>query len=231
MTLDLAGGQSWRPGSRVARLKASHSYRSALFLVLATFLFVMAAPDERWALSVTVLLLAGTLIVAIWVSGFGWSGPKTLTVAAVGVAAAVLAGIASSETAAGAVWLVGIVLAAAIIGVIALGVVDQGEVNSQSVVGAICVYLVLGMLFSFAYGSAAKLGSGYFFAQGTDGTPAIRLYFSYITMATVGYGDYSAAGNLGRTLSVLEGLLGQLYLVTIVALLVSRLAHGQREPA
>ena len=142
-----------------------------------------------------------------------------------------LAGIASSETAAGAVWLVGIVVAAAIIGVIALGVVDQGEVNSQSVVGAICVYPVLGMLFSFAYGSAAKLGSGYFFAQGTDGTPAIRLYFSYITMATVGYGDYSAAGNLGRTLSVLEGLLGQLYLVTIVALLVSRLAHGQREPA
>ena len=231
MTLDLAGGQSWRPGSRVVRLKASHSYRSALFLVLATFLFIMAAPDERWALSVTVLLLTGTLIVAIWVSGFGWSGPKTLTAAVVGLTAAAVAGVAGGETATGSVWLVGIVLAAAVIVVIALGVVDQGEVNSQSVVGAICVYLVLGMLFSFAYGSAAKLGSGYFFAQGTDGTPAIRLYFSYITMATVGYGDYSAAGNLGRTLSILEGLLGQLYLVTIVALLVSRLAHRQRDPA
>ena len=232
MTLDLASGQSWRPGSRVARLKASHSYRPALFLVLATFLFIMAAPDERWALSVTVLLLTGTLIVAIWVSGFGWSGPKTLTAAVVGLTAAAVAGVAGGETAAGAVWLVGILLAAAIIVVIALGVVDQGEVNSQSVVGAICVYLVLGMCSSVAYGVAAKLGSGYFFAQGTDGSPAIRLYFSYITMATVGYGDYSAAGDLGRTLSVLEGLLGQLYLVTIVALLVlSRLAHGQRDPA
>jgi hypothetical protein len=79
------------------------------------------------------------------------------------------------------------------------------------------------MLFSFAYGSAAKLGSGFFFAQGTDGTAAIRLYFSYITMATVGYGDYTVAGDLGRTLAVLEGLLGQLYLVTVVALLVGRL--------
>ena len=191
----------------------------------------MAAPDERWALSVTVVLLTGTLIVAIWVSGFGWSGPKTLTAAVVGLTAAAVAGVAGGETAAGAVWLVGILLAAAIIVVIALGVVDQGEVNSQSVVGAICVYLELGMLFAFAYGSAAKLGSGYFFAQGTNGTPAIRLYFSYITMATVGYGDYSAAGNLGRTLAILEGLLGQLYLVTIVALLVSRLAHGHRDPA
>jgi hypothetical protein len=129
------------------------------------------------------------------------------------------------------VWLVGLLFAAAIIGVIALGVSDQGEVNSQSVVGAICIYLLLGMLFSFAYGSAAKLGSGFFFAQETDGTPAIRLYFSYITMATVGYGDYSAAGDFGRTLAVLEGLLGQLYLVTVLALLVSRLGRRQRTPA
>ncbi len=101
--------------------------------------------------------------------------------------------------------------------------VDQGDVNGQSVVGAICIYMLLGMLFSFAYGAAAGLGSGFFFAQGTDGTPAIRLYFSYVTMATVGYGDYSVAGDLGRTLAVLEGLLGQLYLVTVVAMLVGRL--------
>jgi hypothetical protein len=122
------------------------------------------------------------------------------------------------------------ILAAGIIVVIARGVIDQGEVNSQSVVGAVCIYLLLGMLFSFAYGSAAKLGSGFFFAQGTDGTPAIRLYFSYVTMATVGYGDYSAAGNFGRTLAVLEGLVGQLYLVTVVALLVSRLGRRHLDP-
>jgi hypothetical protein len=120
------------------------------------------------------------------------------------------------------------VLAAVIIVVIARGVIDQGEVNSQSIVGAICIYLLLGILFSFAYGSAAKLGSGFFFAQGTDGTPAIRLYFSYVTMATVGYGDYTAAGDFGRALAALEGLLGQLYLVTVVALLVGRM--GPRRP-
>jgi Ion channel len=230
MALDLASERSWRPRSRVARMKASHSYRFALFLILATFVFIMAAPDQSWTLSVTGLLLAGTLVVAVWTSGFGWSGPKTLIVITVGVATAAVAETVSGERAAGAVWLAGLVFAALIVAVIARGVIDQGEVNSQSVVGAICIYLVLGMFFAFAYASAAKLGSGYFFAQGTDGTPAIRLYFSYITMATVGYGDYSAAGDLGRTLAVLEGLLGQLYLVTVVALLVSRLGRERDDP-
>jgi len=207
----------------VARLHASRSYGVVLLLVMAMFVFIMAAPEQGWTRSVLALLLCGTLIVAAWTSGFGWSLARTLGLITVGVAIAVVAEIVSGDQAAGAVWLVGFVLAAAIIGVIVLGVVDQGEVNRQSIAGAICIYLLLGMLFSFAYGSAAKLGSGFFFAQGTDGTAAIRLYFSYITMATVGYGDYTVAGDLGRTLAVLEGLLGQLYLVTVVALLVGRL--------
>jgi hypothetical protein len=213
----------------VSRLRASHSYRFVLGLILATFVFIMAAPDETWSVSVIGLLLTATLIVAIWTSGLGWSLPRTVILIAIGVAATVVAPAVNGDTAVGAVWLVGAVFVATIMAVIALGVVDQGEVNDKSVVGAIRIYLLLGMLFSFAYGSAAKLGSGFFFAQGTDGTPAIRLYFSYITMATVGYGDYSAAGDFGRTLAVLEGLMGQLYLVTVVALLVSRLGFRRRE--
>jgi hypothetical protein len=222
-------GQAWRPGSRVARLRASHSYRFVLLLILTTFVFVMAAPDQNWALSVLGLFLCATLIVAIWTSGLGWSLPRTLFLIGIGMAAALVLETISGDDTAGAVWLVGLVLAATIIGVIAIGVLDQGEVNSQSVVGAVCIYLMLGLLFSFAYGSEAKLGSGFFFAQGTDGTASIRLYFSYITMATVGYGDYTAAGDLARTLAVLEGLLGQLYLVTVITLLVGRL--GFRRPA
>ena len=213
----------------MARLRANRTYGVVLLLVMAMFVFIMAAPEQGWTRSVLALLLCGTLIVAAWTSGFGWSLARTLGLITVGVAIAVVAEIVSGDQAAGAVWLVGFVLAAAIIGVIVLGVVDQGEVNRQSIAGAICIYLLLGMLFSFAYGSAAKLGSGFFFAQGTDGTAAIRLYFSYITMATVGYGDYTVAGDLGRTLAVLEGLLGQLYLVTVVALLVGRLRLSRPE--
>jgi hypothetical protein len=96
-------------------------------------------------------------------------------------------------------------------------------------VGAICIYLLFGLLFTFAYGAAAALGSGEFFTDGTDGTPSLRLYFSYVTLTTVGYGDYTPAGDLGHTLAIVEALLGQLYLVTVVAVLVSRLGRGHAE--
>jgi hypothetical protein len=118
-------------------------------------------------------------------------------------------------------------LTVATIATVALGVVDQGEANVQAVTGAVCVYLLIGMLFVFLYGVLAALGSGDFFAQGTDGTRSLRLYFSFVTLATVGYGDYTAAGELARTLAVVEALVGQLYLVTVIAVLVSRM-RGRR---
>ena len=122
------------------------------------------------------------------------------------------------------------VLAVVTIVTIAIGVVDQDEVNAQSITGAVCMYLLFGILFMFLYGAVALLGSSDFFAQGTDGTRALRLYFSYVTLATLGYGDYTPAGNLGHSLAILEALLGQLYLVTVLALLVSRLQGRRNVP-
>jgi hypothetical protein len=114
-------------------------------------------------------------------------------------------------------------LTLATIAAVALGVVDQGEANVKAVTGAVCVYILIGLLFVYVYGLLAVLGSNDFFAQGTDGTRSLRLYFSYVTLATLGYGDYTPAHELGRTLSVVEALFGQLYLVTVVAVLVSRM--------
>ena len=103
----------------------------------------------------------------------------------------------------------------AIVVVIGRGVLRQGVVNRQSVIGAICIYLLLGMLFVFIYSVVAALGSGPFFLQKTDGTPALRMYFSFVTLTTVGYGDYTAKTDLGHILSITEALVGQLYLVTV----------------
>src|SRR5215469_5923305 len=112
---------------------------------------------------------------------------------------------------------------------IAAGAVAQNEVNSRSVAGAICVYMLFGMLFMFLYGVMVALGHGPFFAQGTDGTRPIRLYFSFTTLATLGYGDYTPASNLGHAFAVLEALIGQLYLVTVVAVVVTRLGRPGRK--
>jgi hypothetical protein len=52
-----------------------------------------------------------------------------------------------------------------------------------------------------------------------------------VTLATLGYGDYTAAGTFGRTASVVEAIMGQLYLVTVVALLVGQLVGRRRLPS
>ena len=110
------------------------------------------------------------------------------------------------------------------------GVLDQNEVNQQVVVGAVCIYVLLGFVFVYLYGVLGVLGHGDLFAQGTDGTRATRFYFSYVTLTTLGYGDYTMAHNFSRSLATLEGLLGPLYLVTVIALLVSRV-RPKRFPA
>jgi voltage-gated potassium channel len=213
----------------MARLRASHSYGFVLLLIVASFVFTAAASgDETWIRSVLVLLQSATLVVALWTSGLGRAAvlPSVL-LAGMGITVAVVQILSGGDTLTGAAGLLNAVLVVTIAAVIGVGVFDQRTVNQQSILGAICIYLLIGLLFTFVYGALAVLGSGDFFAQGTDGTPSLRLYFSYVTLATLGYGDYTPAGDLGHTLAIVEALLGQLYLVTVVAVIVGRL-HGAR---
>jgi hypothetical protein len=200
-----------------------------LALIIAAFVFSATAPDGAWTTSLLVVLLCGTLVCALWTSGLAPFGSRwSAALVAVSVAAAVANVAPGGRVAGGSVSLFSGVLALAIVIAIGVGVVDQGEVNSHSVSGAVGVYVLLGLVFVFLYGAVAKFGSSPFFAQGTDGTRAIRTYFSYVTLATVGYGDYTSASTLGHTLAVVEALTGQLYLVTVIALLVSRLRPRRR---
>jgi hypothetical protein len=227
-----SGSESWYPGERVGRLRASRSYGFVLALVFASFLYAAAGPNENWSTSVLLLLQTATLVVAVWTSGLGRSlTGYALAVVGVGVALAVLQALSGADSVVGAIGLVSMALVVLTCAVVAIGVFDQRAVNAQSVLGAICIYVLLGMLFTYVYGAVAALGDGAFFAQGTDGSLALRLYFSYVTLATLGYGDYTAAGDLGHTLAVVEALCGQLYLVTVLAVLVGRLGLQERRSA
>jgi hypothetical protein len=218
--------------SRRQRLRSSHSYGFVLLLLVATFGFASTAPNEEWSYSVLLLLQAGTLGGAIWTSGLTPRGDVVAgLLLAVAGALAVVQVAWGSDGSTGTIGIVNMVLLVATIIAVGLGVLDQGAVNAQSVLGALCIYLSIGMFYAFAYGAIAVLGSGPFFAQGTDGSLPVRVYFSFITMTTVGYGDYSAAGDLGRTLAVTEALVGQIYLVTVVGVIVSRLRPRHTEQA
>lgn len=207
---------------RMQQRRASHRYALVLALVVISVLFTSFAPEGRGARGVLLALESFTLAVALWRSRTVPSQTR-FAVVFVALVVAVLE-IASDNTALTATASVlNAIFAIATILVIGRGVITSGGVTFQSVIGAICIYLLVGMTFTFLYGAAAAIGSGPFFTAGTDGTISIRLYFSFITLTTVGYGDYVASGSVGHTLSFIEALMGQLYLVTVVALLVGRL--------
>jgi hypothetical protein len=191
---------------------------------VATLLFALVAPAERWASSALVLAQSLTLACALWTSGLARARSRGNLVLFILSLVAAFANLKpGGRVAAGALLLFAGLLTVAVVAVIARGVIDQGEVNRDSVRGAIAIYVLLGLLFLFVYDALAALASAPIFAQATDGSPSARAYFSFVTLATLGYGDYTPAGTLGRTAAVIEALSGQLYLVTVVALLVSRL--------
>jgi hypothetical protein len=119
---------------------------------------------------------------------------------------------------------------------VAIGVVRNlraaGVVRLDAVLGVLSLYMLIGMAFGFVYGAIDHFGDDPFFAGGEPATVAHCLYFSFTTLATVGYGDFVARSDLGHTLAVSEALIGQIYLVTVVSLIVSNLtpARRTREP-
>jgi len=115
---------------------------------------------------------------------------------------------------------------------IAVGVVRElrssGRVRLEAVLGVLSLYMLVGMLFAFVYGAIDRLGGGPFFSGGEAATVSHCLYFSFTTLATVGYGDFVARSDLGHTLAVFEMLIGQIYLVTVVSLIVGNLGRPAR---
>ena len=114
---------------------------------------------------------------------------------------------------------------------VVLGIVrdlrSTGQVRLTAVMGVLSLYLLLGMLFAFTYAAIDQIEPP-FFASGVDASTSDCLYFSFTTLTTVGYGDFVARTDLGHTLAVLEALIGQIYLVTVVSLIVSNLGRPAR---
>jgi hypothetical protein len=105
-------------------------------------------------------------------------------------------------------------------------IVERGVVL-QSVFGALAVYVLVGLTFAFIIGALASGVSTGYFTSG-DQTQSIRVYYSFTVLTTTGFGDYTAATRGGHALAVLEMLVGQIYLVTVIGLLVGNLRRQQR---
>jgi ion channel len=206
---------------------AEHRYGAVLALTLALLGFIIVAPAGNLMRAGAVALEAAALFVAVATSRDRRARRRKRSLAvAVGGGAFVVA-VAAGLVPAVVVSLVGGAVALTIPFALVGGLIRLARsrgVNLQVVAGALAIYVLTGLLFAWVIGVAAKLGGQAYFAQGTDGTESTRLYFSFTVLTTTGFGDLSAATSVGRALSVAEMLAGQLYLVTVIGVLVGNLA-------
>jgi hypothetical protein len=101
----------------------------------------------------------------------------------------------------------------------------RNRVTVRTIIGVLSIYLLIGLVFNFLYGIIAAQSTGAFFHHNIHGTTADYLYFSYATLTTVGYGDLTAALHFGRSVAIIEALIGQIYLVSVVSLIVGNLGR------
>jgi len=107
-------------------------------------------------------------------------------------------------------------------GVVLFQVFREGPITVHRIVGAVAVYVLLGVLWAEGYQLVALLRPGAFVASGGApvGAPDLT-YFSFVTLTTVGYGDITAVHSAARSMALLEALTGQLFPAILIARLVS----------
>ena len=211
------------------------AYGALLAVIFVSLTFQLAAPNEDWAWIVTFLLQAGALLLALRVSRTRALLSRRATIAVlIGTALALLALIGVDQVTGGPARAISAAVIAFAIVAIALGALvearEHGGINLRTVFGVLCIYLLMGMLFSDAFELIDILSSSPFFAEVSNPAPNDFLYFSYVTLTTTGYGDLTAATDVGRSVAVAEARIGQIYLVTIVALIVANLGRAASRP-
>jgi hypothetical protein len=203
---------------------------SAFLGILVVFLFVLpplVGPEVRGRglvidLGFTALLLAGVAALSTR------PAVRAALFALVVGATAVRWGPFSAQATAAA----GLVSAAAMTLVVLAQAFRAGPVNVHRIQGAVAAYLLLGLVWALAYELVALGAAGAFSGTGLSGAGRPDLiYFSFVTLTTVGYGDVTPVHPVARSLAVAEALTGQLYPAILLARLVSLVTGKGNRPS
>lgn len=204
---------------------------TVLILLSCSVIWHSATPDAGWARTVGVTLEGLALIATLRISG---ETPRLARIASIIVPIAiVLTAVGNSLQGDAGKVLAGILGTFIVVAcpiAIVRSVLKHPVVNLQTVAAAICIYLLFGLIFTYLYGIEYAVLGAPFMAGVPNGKPqsADVLYFSFVTLTTTGYGDITCTTRLGRTTAMVEAMIGQLYLVTVLALLVSNLGATRR---
>ena len=224
--------------SLLDKLPGEHRrYTTLLWSLMILFLLYPVMTRLGWSRFWSLFFVAELLFAVYSVS----EGTRSLKIAAVLVTPAILGELAffwleSRETHWFAVISVGAFLAYVVFVVYKQSVFGKGRMTTDRVAGAIAVYLLLGLLWALAYGIISATDPDAFkglerFQLDESGAQQDFIYFSFVTLTTLGYGDILPVSPMAKTLAWFEAVFGQLFLAVTIARLVSlEIAHKEKLP-
>jgi len=223
-------GPWWRSGAFRQAIRASDSYGLLLALLLLDYVLLSLIQTRRWSDLIVGVPIVLSLLLAMHTSRAHIHAIRLARLAGVVV---VILGIVSALTGqnllSGAIGFLFCVLLAVSVYVILRRVLGHERVGMETILGALCVYIIIGLLFTFLFIAIARVSTTPFLAQPPPNhSPADYLYLSFVTLTTVGFGDLTPASKVARSVVVLEALMGQVFLVTLVARLVALFGTEQR---
>jgi Ion channel len=197
--------------------------RYGLLLVVLVGTFLLAGfSGAKLATELQVVLFTGVLLIALRTSTLPSPWPAVIgVITVVGSAVTFWTSLSGARTgrAAEDLWKALLLLMAVI--VVVRRVLAKPEVTIQSIYGALSAYLITGLMFASGYAALENLSQSDFFAGRQPANTQTFQYFSFTTLTTLGYGDFTAVESGGRSIAVLEALTGQVFMATLVARLVS----------
>lgn len=213
-------------------LRAPDSYGLVLFLLVVSFILAPLGQGGNW-LWVRVLVQGATMLFALHTSRVR---RRTMRLASIlfGISLTLALAAALSgdrrETQRAVEALLALLLAVSVPAMLRR-ILTARDVGVEIVIGAMDVYIIFGLFFSAVYATIADFSSTPFFAPPAHVSNGSYQFFSFVTLTTVGYGNLVPNTYLGQSLAILEALFGQIYLVTLVARLVSGMQPGARRHA
>jgi hypothetical protein len=208
--------------------RASDAFGLVLVLVLTTYVLTSLLSNRGWSAVVLIVATSATSIVALVSSHVRARFVRTaIWLSALTVGLAAIAAIGDDRTWLNFASVIQIALLTVAMAAVLRRVAMTAEVGSRTILGAISVYTVLGILFTFLYATIDRIQGGPFFEGVAHPEGSDFLFFSYTTLTTTGFGNLVPGGQPGRMITGLEMMIGQIFLVTLVAGLVSLWQPGE----